>query len=56
MIENKDQLCPKCKVGRDSFLLDNKNPFCPYITCHTGDTCSKFVLLIQSDDSKDNFD
>lgn len=27
--ENSKQLCPTCKVGQDTYLLDNRNPFCP---------------------------
>ena len=39
------QLCPNCKTGRDSYLLDGKAPFCPYINLHKGTSCSRFVLL-----------
>lgn len=30
-----EQLCPKCKVGMDSYILDNKSPFCPYLHAKT---------------------
>lgn len=39
---NKDYLCPKCKTGQDTYLLDNRNPFCPYLSFHNGDNCSMF--------------
>lgn len=39
------QLCPNCKTGRDNYLLDGKEPFCPYIHLHNGTSCSRFVLL-----------
>ena len=45
-----DQLCPRCKVGRDSYILDDKNPFCPHLACHNGITCGKFVLLNEESD------
>ena len=41
----KEQLCPHCKTGKDSYLLDNRNPFCPYLGYHTGTSCSKFVRM-----------
>ena len=43
-----EQLCPKCKVGMDSYILDNKSPFCPYLHLHTGDSCAKFVKMNES--------
>ena len=43
--ENSRQLCPTCKVGQDTYLLDNRNPFCPYLHCHNGKTCSAYVPL-----------
>ena len=39
------QLCPNCKTGRDSYLLDNRSPFCPYIKCNDGKTCAFFKEL-----------
>ena len=44
-----EQLCPKCKVGMDSYILDNKSPFCPYLHLHTGDSCAKFVEMNESE-------
>lgn len=35
-------LCPKCKISENSYLLDNKNPFCKYLRLHTGKSCPKF--------------
>lgn len=40
-----DQLCPKCKTGRDSYLLDNRSPFCPCLKYHDGKTCAFFKEL-----------
>ena len=44
-----EQLCPICKVGMDSYILDNKSPFCPYLHLHTGDSCAKFVEMNESE-------
>ncbi len=43
--KNTPQLCPKCKTGQDTYLLDNRSPFCPYLPCHNGKSCSMFVPL-----------
>lgn len=45
-----DQLCPKCKTGRDSYLLDNRSPFCPYLYLHKGDRCKMFEEIPRSED------
>lgn len=39
------QLCPNCKTGMDSFLLDNHSPFCPYLYLHDGNNCPKFTAI-----------
>ena len=44
MEENK-QLCPTCLTGQDTYLLDDKAPFCPYLECHNGKTCAKYKPL-----------
>ena len=36
------KLCELCKNGYDSFLIENKNPFCRYKSCHNGKACSHF--------------
>lgn len=46
---NKEYLCPKCKTGQDTYLLDNRNPFCPYLSFHNGDNCSMFKPMSKSD-------
>lgn len=45
MKKNSELLCPVCKTGEDMYLLDNRSPFCPYLHCHTGDSCSMFVAM-----------
>lgn len=44
-----EQLCPRCKTGRDSYLLDNRSPFCPYLYLHKGDRCARFEEIPQSE-------
>ena len=43
--KEKISLCPNCKIGYDSVKLDPKEPFCPYISLHTGESCSRYVPL-----------
>lgn len=45
MKNEKEQLCPNCKTGLESLLLDSKSPMCPYIGIHKGNMCTKFVPL-----------
>lgn len=49
MKDNKDYLCPKCKTGQDTYLLDNRNPFCPYLSFHNVDNCFMFKPMSKSD-------
>ena len=42
---NKKYLCPNCKTGQDTYLLDSRNPFCPYIQYHDGDKCLVFRAI-----------
>ncbi|MDO4756836.1 MAG: hypothetical protein Q4A54_10845 [Parabacteroides sp.] len=38
-------LCPNCQTGADALALDNKEPICPYIHLHNGQSCVKFKEL-----------
>lgn len=42
MKKDIELLCPKCQRGKESYILDNRNPFCPYIKCNTGSECAMF--------------
>ena len=46
-MDNKNivQLCPNCKTGADSLALDNKEPICPYIHLHNGQSCVMFKQI-----------
>ncbi len=35
----KQQLCTNCKVGKQSYEIDNHSEVCPYISCWKDDTC-----------------
>ena len=52
MNEENKQLCPKCKTGLESVAVDPKSPVCPYIGCHNGSICAKFVPLENKTDIK----
>lgn len=51
--KNSEQLCPKCQTGKDSYLLDNKSPFCHYIHLHNGTTCSMFKPIENNNSDSD---
>lgn len=48
--KNSEQLCPKCQTGLDMFILDNRSPFCQYISCHNGKSCAMFKPLKENTD------
>ena len=52
--KNNKQLCPTCKTGQDTYLLDNRNPFCPYLHCHNGKTCLAYEPLKNTDGGNDS--
>lgn len=52
--KNSKQLCPNCKTGRDSYLLDNRSPFCPYIRFHNGSECVKFRPIGKQKENEEN--
>ncbi len=38
----KKQICPKCKVGQETYRLDSKSEACPFIHCWKDNKCSAF--------------
>ena len=38
----KKQICPKCKVGQETYRLDNKSEACPFIHCWKDNKCAAF--------------
>lgn len=41
----KKQICPRCKTGRDSYILDEHSESCPYIGCWKDGKCQFYVPL-----------
>ncbi len=54
MNENTGQLCPTCKTGQETYLLDGKNPFCQYIHCHNGTSCTMYKPIEKLNKSTDS--
>lgn len=50
-------LCPDCKTGQDSYLIDENSPVCPYLNCYNGYNCAYYVPItgniVIENDSKD---
>ncbi len=46
---NHFHLCPTCKTGQLTYLQDNRSPFCLYLNCHNGTTCTMYRPIEQSD-------
>lgn len=38
----KKKLCPKCKTGKESYMLDKHSEVCPYIYCYKNGKCAYF--------------
>ena len=45
MRKDNEFLCPNCERGKESYILDSRSPFCPYIKCHTGSECAMFKKI-----------
>ncbi len=41
------QKCPSCETGKQTLLLDRREPFCPYIHFNKGNNCQMFIPLIK---------
>ena len=58
MKKDTGQLCPTCQTGQDTYLIDNKNPFCPYLHFHNGTDCKMYKPIekqnINTDSVKEN--
>lgn len=38
-------LCPDCKTGQESLVIDPSSVTCPYISCYDGVRCSYYVPI-----------
>lgn len=46
MVQNESiQLCPNCQTGHDTYMLDNKEPFCPFLHMHRGGECRAYIRI-----------
>ena len=43
------QICPSCDTGKKTYLLDPKEPFCPYLNHNKGNFCNMYVPLIKTE-------
>lgn len=41
------KLCENCRYGYDSFLMDNKNPFCRFKNEHHGESCDAYIKYME---------
>lgn len=48
-----EKLCPICNTGADAFRLDEREPMCPYLSCHNGETCSMYAPLEKAEEQAD---
>ena len=44
--KNIVQLCPNCQTGADSYKLDSREPVCPYLHLHTGQSEKKQIFTV----------
>ena len=42
------QKCPSCETGRQTLLLDHREPFCPHIHHNKDGNCLMFSPLINA--------
>ena len=43
-----EKLCPTCETGKNSYILDGRNPFCPYLNLHDGTNCKMYQKMNKS--------
>lgn len=39
------QLCPNCQTGQSAYLLDSREPFCPFLHLHNGSFCRAYSRI-----------
>ena len=39
------QLCPSCQTGYNTYLLDSREPFCPFLHLHNGGVCKAYLKI-----------
>ena len=50
--DDEKQLCPRCRIGKESYSLDNHSLICPYISCYKNGKCTAFKPVNENEQSK----
>ena len=46
MLQNESiQLCPSCKTGHEAYMLDSKEPLCPFLHLLGRGECHAYVEM-----------
>lgn len=45
----KKKLCPVCQTGADAYILDPREPMCPYLSHHNGIKCDNYKKMTGGD-------
>ena len=48
--ESYGQLCPNCRTGKETYLLDKTEPTCPFIQLHNANGCVKYSPLVKTEE------
>jgi len=48
--ESYGELCPNCRTGKETYLLDKKELFCPFIQLHNANGCTKYSPIVKTED------
>ena len=43
------QKCPSCETGRQTLLLDPREPFCPHLCLNKGNNCSMYMPITENE-------
>lgn len=41
-MNSNNMICPNCRTGEESYKLDSRSPFCPYIQLYKSGACAKY--------------
>ena len=51
-MKEKKILCPDCKTGAESLLIDPSSEVCPYISCYNGYSCAYYAPQEKQESNK----
>ncbi|MBO5007953.1 MAG: hypothetical protein J6D26_03895 [Clostridia bacterium] len=49
---NKQHLCNTCQTGKESYLLDSRSPFCPYLEFYQDNKCPMYKAVSKKQKDK----